>query len=70
MGLTGTLIETSLVWTLLHAGQYGWVILLYLFLMGILFGSARHVTGNLWIPIIMHALNNAISVFETIRATT
>ena len=67
MGLWGTLVVTSLVWTLLHVGQYGPVILSYIFLLGMLMGFAREKTGNLWVPIAMHAVNNAIATFETIR---
>lgn len=66
LGLWGTLIVTSLLWTLLHI-QYGPVILIYIFLLGLLLGHVRERSGNLWIPIIMHAVNNAIATFEAIR---
>lgn len=69
LGLWGTLVVTSVAWTLLHVGQYGLVILAFVFLLGLLMGYARERTGNLWVPIAMHAVNNGIAVFETIRLT-
>lgn len=66
MGLWGTLLVTSLIFTLLHAFQYGIVILVWVFLLGMLMGLAREKTGSLWVPIIMHAVNNAVATVGTI----
>lgn len=62
LGVTGTIILTSFLWTILHV-QYPSLILIYLFILGIVIGIAREVTGNLWIPIWMHFVNNSLAVF-------
>lgn len=60
LGVPGTILLTSLLWTALHV-QYDFIRLGLLFALGIIFGLARHFTGNLWVPVAMHALNNAIA---------
>ncbi|NNC87484.1 MAG: CPBP family intramembrane metalloprotease [Akkermansiaceae bacterium] len=67
LGVWGTIIVTSLLWTLMHAAQYEFAILAHIFLLGILLGYARERTGNLWIPIAMHAANNAFASIESMR---
>jgi membrane protease YdiL (CAAX protease family) len=67
LGLHGTVMVTSFLWTALHIGQYGLGVLFLLFGMGLLFGYARHWTGSLWVPIAMHALNNGIATAEIYR---
>ena len=67
LGLHGTVLLTTLVFTGLHAFQYGLFGLIYIFLLGLSFGYARHVTGSLWVPIAMHALNNAMASFELFK---
>ncbi|MGJ8695459.1 MAG: CPBP family intramembrane glutamic endopeptidase [Verrucomicrobiaceae bacterium] len=61
LGLWGTLILTSLIWTSMHV-QYEAPILGFLFVFGIILGLAREWTGNVWVPVAMHALNNGLSV--------
>ena len=63
MGVWPTIILTSLIWTALHI-QYNIIILTWLFLLGILIGYARQKTGNIWVPIAMHAFNNALASLE------
>lgn len=67
LGLRGTLVVTSLLWTGLHLSQYNFSVLAYIFVLGILLGYARERTGNLWIPVAMHAVNNAIAMWESYR---
>lgn len=61
LGLSGTLVLTSSIFTALHIGQYGILLLMILFVFSIILGLARERTGSLWVPIILHALNNVIS---------
>lgn len=61
LGLSGTLVLTSSIFTALHIGQYGVLLLIILFIFSIILGLARERTGSLWVPIILHALNNVIS---------
>lgn len=69
LGLHGAVAVTSIIWTLLHAGQYGAATLLWVFALGLVLGYARHYTGSLWVPIGMHALNNGIATIEMFRIT-
>ena len=55
------LIVTSALWAVMHV-QYEIEIIGFIFIFGILLGLAREWTGNLWVPVAMHALNNGISV--------
>jgi membrane protease YdiL (CAAX protease family) len=57
---------TSILWTALHV-QYDLPVLAYIFLLGIVLGYARILSGNLWIPIAMHAANNALATWEVLR---
>lgn len=52
---------TSIIWAGIHV-QYGLFDRGYILLLGILLGSARHMTGSMVMPYIMHALNNLLSL--------
>ncbi|MGY8658616.1 MAG: CPBP family intramembrane glutamic endopeptidase [Verrucomicrobiales bacterium] len=62
LGLWGTLFFTSFCWAVLHI-QYPAVLIAYIFCLGLVLGLAREKTGNLWIPVWMHALNNGLASF-------
>ncbi|GAA5478474.1 CPBP family intramembrane glutamic endopeptidase [Haloferula helveola] len=68
MGLWGTIFVTSAIWAVLHV-QYSFAIVFYIFLMGIVLAYARERTGNIWVPVAMHALNNSLAAIELVRAT-
>lgn len=61
----GAIAAPAAVWALIHL-QYDWVDILYAFAIGILLGLARWRTNSLYVPIVMHALNNALSFFSTL----
>jgi membrane protease YdiL (CAAX protease family) len=61
LGILGTGILTSLLWTSLHI-QYGRYELLYIFFFGILLTMARMRSGSIWTPILMHAANNSLAI--------
>jgi len=63
LGLGGTLVLTSFLWAVLHV-QYPTVIICYIFVLGLVLGWAREVTGNLWVPVGMHALNNGLATLH------
>lgn len=66
LGLWGTLLITSFLWAILHV-QYPAAIIAYIFCLGLLLGFAREKSGNLWIPVWMHALNNGLATIEMLR---
>ncbi|WLD58024.1 CPBP family intramembrane metalloprotease [Salinispirillum sp. LH 10-3-1] len=66
LGLWGTVILTSLIFTSIHAAQYSGLLLLYLFIFSVILGLAREKTGSIWAPIALHVLNNSIAVFTLV----
>jgi membrane protease YdiL (CAAX protease family) len=69
LGMWGTIIFTTVLWGLLHMQYFNepWI-LGFLFLFGILLALAREKTGNIWVPVAMHALNNSLAVFYMLQA--
>lgn len=61
----GTIILTSLLWALIHT-QYDFYTITSIFTIGILLGAARHKTGSLYIPILLHALINLVASVQTL----
>jgi membrane protease YdiL (CAAX protease family) len=57
LGVTGTVVLASALWALLHQ-QYSWLGILFIFLMGLIFGWLRQRSGSTTLPIVLHALNN------------
>jgi uncharacterized protein len=55
---------TAGVFTLMHL-QYNVQIMLLILPMGVLLGYARTRSGSIWVPIVIHVLNNSISVLLT-----
>jgi membrane protease YdiL (CAAX protease family) len=62
LGAIGTIGITSLVFTMAHYGQYETTILFDLFLFSILLGMAREKSGSILLPMLLHFVNNLISV--------
>ena len=52
---------TAGVFTLMHL-QYSWTVMLLILPMGIVLGYARSRGGSIWVPVLLHLLNNSISV--------
>ena len=42
----------------------------YLFFFGIVLGLAREWTGNIWVPVWMHCVNNVLATWEMLRYTS
>jgi membrane protease YdiL (CAAX protease family) len=61
LGLPGTLLLTSALFVGLHANQYHWVHLTFVFMLAAILGLSREKTGSIWVPVILHGANNLIS---------
>jgi membrane protease YdiL (CAAX protease family) len=65
LGPMGTIVLTSLLWSAAH-GQYELDFIFLIFAFGLVAGLARHHTGSLVVPIILHAAVNLVATIETI----
>ena len=57
LGWLGATLICSAGWTLLHV-QYDWLEMLTIFLLGLILGWLRHRSGSIWLPVMVHSLNN------------
>ena len=64
IGAGGTIVVTTLLWTLLHVAQYDLFFLVLIALIGILLGIARERTGSLYVPLAIHGVNNLLSTLQ------
>lgn len=62
LGVSGTIIVTSLIFSVLHVVQYEFLFLIPIFFGGVILGMARHYSGSLWVPFILHAIHNFTSI--------
>lgn len=65
LGPIGALLITSLAWSMLHI-QYDFLIIGTIFAGGLLLGWARLKTNSIYIPIVMHALQNLLATIVVI----
>lgn len=56
-----TVAITAGVFALMHL-QYNWAIMLLIIPMGMVLGYARSRSRSIWVPVLLHVLNNSISV--------
>ena len=63
IGVVATIIVTSLAWAIIHT-QYDIYGIGTIFLVGILLGIIRHMTGSTTLTIFLHAVMNAIATVE------
>lgn len=56
-----TVAITAGVFALMHL-QYNWAIMLLIVPMGVVLGYARSRSGSIWVPMLLHLLNNSIGV--------
>ena len=64
LGPAGAIVLTSLLWAMLHI-QYDWYGIVSVFVLGLVLGVARHRTGSLYAPIVMHGLSNLVATIES-----
>jgi membrane protease YdiL (CAAX protease family) len=63
IGVKGAVLLTSLIWTAIHL-QYSFYELSQIFVLGIIFGIARHKTQSLYTTLAMHSVHNLIATIE------
>ena len=63
LGANGTIVLTALLFTVVHL-QYDIYDLGQIFVLGILLGIARHRSGSLVVPVVMHAFWNALAIIQ------
>jgi membrane protease YdiL (CAAX protease family) len=68
-GLTGAIMLPNILWTILHF-QYARPTLVLLFGMGLVLGMARHFSGSVILPLVLHAMSNAASAITVLRSMT
>lgn len=61
LGFSGTLLITSLLFVLIHIGQYNAIVLGQLFVFALILGFAREKTGSIYTPWLLHMLNNLVA---------
>ncbi|MCB1320692.1 MAG: CPBP family intramembrane metalloprotease, partial [Leptospiraceae bacterium] len=59
--ILGAVLWPCLIWTLLHAGQYDWPYLSYVFLLSLVLAGARHYSGSLYVPLSIHMFFNLVA---------
>ena len=64
LGTVGTILLTSILFTLIHTGQYDWAVLSILFTFALILGIARFKTKSIYIPLYLHFINNLYSSIE------
>jgi membrane protease YdiL (CAAX protease family) len=63
LGVTGAVVITSLLWAVIHL-QYGPYEITTVFILGLILGVARLITGSIYTPIVMHGLVNLVATVE------
>lgn len=66
LGLSGTLLLTSVLFTALHLSQYNWTYLSMIFALSLILGLAREKSGSVWVPLAIHAANNLVATVTII----
>lgn len=61
LGVWGSALVTGLAFSLIHRQYQDLSAFLFLFLLGVALVAARELTGSLWVPIAMHAIQNAFA---------
>jgi membrane protease YdiL (CAAX protease family) len=67
LGAVGSITIISILFTLIHAGQYDSAVLIVLFPLAIILGLARYRSGSIYLPIYLHFVNNFYSSIEMYR---
>ncbi|WP_066959259.1 CPBP family intramembrane glutamic endopeptidase [Microbulbifer sp. Q7] len=61
LGFSGTLLLTSVLFTLLHWGQYNLVQLGFIFAFALILGFTREKSGSVLLPMLLHLCNNLVA---------
>ena len=57
--MSGTIVVTSALWSVLHQ-QYNVLGILFIFVTGLIFGWMRQRSRSTTLPIVLHTLNNLL----------
>jgi membrane protease YdiL (CAAX protease family) len=68
LGIFHTIAITSILFGAIHLLQYDSFGVLTTMVIGLSMGLARWLTGSLYVPIVMHTVNNAIAMIQMARA--
>jgi membrane protease YdiL (CAAX protease family) len=60
-----TILLTSLVFGLSHYG-YEWAVMAFVCADGVFFGLARHRSGSVCLPMLLHSIGNLISIAQSL----
>jgi uncharacterized protein len=63
LGATGAVVLTASLWAVIHL-QYGPYEITTVFVLGLILGVARLMTGSIYTPIAMHAVVNLVATAE------
>jgi uncharacterized protein len=63
VGPAGAIVITSILWAAIHL-QYDLYGICTIFVLGVLFGLARMLTGSLIVPLTLHAVSNIVAAAE------
>ena len=64
LGPTGAILLTSAIWMAGHISQYDVLILIWIFMMGLLFGWLRQRSGSTLLTIFLHAMQNTAALIQ------
>lgn len=70
IGIIPTTILTSMIWTMMHKGQYGWLYLIPTFILSILLCLIRWKTRSTTLTITIHTTNNLFAFIMTMLAVS
>lgn len=62
VGGVGAIVITTLIWAVIHGGQYNLAEISYLMVIGALLGYARLKTGTICLSLGLHVINNLVAV--------
>jgi membrane protease YdiL (CAAX protease family) len=65
-GPLAAILVSAAVWSLLHCFQYGFIHVAYIMVLGIVMGAARWKSGSIFVPLIMHVMNNTMASLELV----
>jgi len=65
VGVLGAILITALLWSVIHL-QYDWYGKGLIFVAGLFLGIVRWRTGSTLLPILLHAMMNAVATTQTI----
>jgi membrane protease YdiL (CAAX protease family) len=63
LGVTGAILIPAAIFAFIHV-QYDILVIVFIFFDGIFYGLARHKTGSVILPILLHCLGNIYAVIE------